>query len=35
MGNELTRLYDPIDFNQRLNKFGINTDYDYLSFLKK
>jgi len=35
MGRELSRLYDPLDFSQRLNKFGINTDYDYLSFLKK
>tara|TARA_R100001510_G_scaffold57741_1_gene67331 strand:- start:2457 stop:3482 length:1026 start_codon:yes stop_codon:yes gene_type:complete len=35
MGRELSRLYDPLDFNQRLNKFGVNANYDYLSFLKK
>tara|TARA_R100000900_G_scaffold45908_5_gene36821 strand:- start:1268 stop:2245 length:978 start_codon:yes stop_codon:yes gene_type:complete len=34
MGRDISRLYDPLDFNQRLNKFGINSDYDYLSFLK-
>lgn len=33
MGNDISQLYNPTDFNQRLNKFGVNSKFDYLSFL--
>lgn len=33
MGNDISKLYNPIDFTQRMNKFGIDSKFDYLSFL--
>ena len=33
MGNDISQLYNPIDFTQRMNKFGVNSKFDYLSFL--
>lgn len=35
MGNEIAQLYNPQDFSQRLNKFGVNDQFDYLKYLQK
>tara|TARA_R110000751_G_scaffold69810_3_gene141628 strand:- start:1264 stop:2415 length:1152 start_codon:yes stop_codon:yes gene_type:complete len=35
MGNELAALYNPEDFNQTLAKYNIDSNFDYLSFLKQ